>query len=41
LLIGLIETLINDWYVVREERKKRLEAIVGVAEQKHEAKNNA
>lgn len=41
LLIGLIETLINDWYVVREERKKRLEAIISVAEQKHETKKNA
>lgn len=41
LLIGLIETLINDWYVVREERKKRLEAIVGVADKKQEAKKNA
>jgi len=40
LLIGLIETLINDWYVVREERKKRLEAIVGIAEKKKEAKSN-
>jgi len=27
LLIGLIETLIHDWYVVREERKKRLKEI--------------
>jgi hypothetical protein len=27
LLIGLIETLIQDWYVARQERKKRLEAI--------------
>jgi hypothetical protein len=41
LLIGLIETLIKDWYVVREERKKRLESIVGIAEQKHDAKKNA
>ncbi len=24
LLIGLIETLIEDWYVSREERRKRL-----------------
>lgn len=24
LLIGLIETLIQDWYVIREERRKRL-----------------
>ncbi len=27
LLIGLIETLIEDWYVAREERRKRLEEI--------------
>ncbi len=27
LLIGLIETLIQDWYVGREERRKRLEKI--------------
>ena len=38
LLIGLIETLINDWYVVREERKKRMEAIVSVAAAKQESK---
>jgi len=27
LLIGLIETLIEDWYVAREERRKRLKEI--------------
>jgi hypothetical protein len=27
LLIGLIETLIEDWYVTREERRKRLKQI--------------
>ena len=27
LLIGLIETLIEDWYVGREERRKRLQGI--------------
>jgi hypothetical protein len=27
LLIGLIETLVEDWYVGREERRKRLEGI--------------
>jgi len=27
LLIGLIETLIQDWYVARDERRKRLEKI--------------
>ncbi len=38
LLIGLIETLIRDWYVAREERKARLEEIKKVAEQKDQAK---
>jgi hypothetical protein len=27
LLIGLIETLIQDWYVARDERRKRLATI--------------
>jgi hypothetical protein len=27
MLIGLIETLIQDWYVGREERRKRLQEI--------------
>jgi len=27
MLIGLIETLIQDWYVTRAERRKRLEKI--------------
>ena len=31
LLIGLIETLIEDWYVTREERRKRLEGIRQIA----------
>ncbi len=39
LLIGLIETLINDWYIVREERKKRMAQIVSVAEDKSNKKN--
>ncbi|MCC7300620.1 MAG: DUF4145 domain-containing protein, partial [Verrucomicrobia bacterium] len=38
LLIGLIETLIRDWYVTREERKSRLLQIKQVAEQKEQAK---
>lgn len=38
LLIELIETLINDWYVTRYERQKRLENIILVAEKKLEAK---
>lgn len=28
LLIGLIETLVDDWYVTREERKSRMEKLV-------------
>lgn len=32
LLIGLIETLIEDWYVAREERKMRLEGLKQMAE---------
>ena len=31
LLIGLIETLIQDWYVARQERRKRLDAIRQIA----------
>jgi hypothetical protein len=38
LLIGLIETLIRDWYIVREERKARLQQIKQVADQKSQAK---
>ncbi len=38
LLINLIETLFQDWYVNREERKKRLEAIVGIGSKKADAK---
>ena len=38
LLIGLIETLISDWYIVREERKNRMAQIVTVAEDKAKKK---
>ena len=34
LLIGLIESLIQDWYISRYERQQRLESIVNIAEQK-------
>lgn len=34
LLIGLIESLIQDWYVARHDRQERLQSIVGVAEKK-------
>jgi hypothetical protein len=33
LLIGLIETLIQDWYVSREERRKRLAKIKSITDQ--------
>lgn len=39
LLIELIETLINDWYITRYERQKRLENIISISEKKLEAKN--
>lgn len=38
LLVGLIETLIGDWYIVREERKKQMEAIIGMAVEKVDAR---
>ena len=38
LLIGLIETLIRDWYVAREDRKIRLEGIKKIASNKEQAK---
>lgn len=34
LLIGLIETLIEEWYIGREERQKRLNNIISMAETK-------
>lgn len=39
LLISLIETLIGDWYIVREERKNRMSQIVAVAKDKATKKN--
>jgi len=38
LLISLIETLFQDWYVSREEKRKRLERIVGIGSKKADAK---
>ena len=38
LLIGLIETLIRDWYVAREDRKTRLIEIKKIANQKDQVK---
>lgn len=40
LLIGLIEILIKDWYIVKHERQKYLESIIGVADQKAAEKKN-
>jgi hypothetical protein len=38
LFIGLIETLLQDWYVAKEERKKRLAQIKTIAADKQQAK---
>jgi len=38
LLIHLIETLINDWYVAREVKRNRMAAIVSAATEKKEVK---
>jgi len=40
LLIGLIEILLRDWYVAREERKARLEKVRLVAEAKEGSRGN-
>ncbi|MGD0786270.1 MAG: DUF4145 domain-containing protein [Sedimentisphaerales bacterium] len=39
VLIGLIENLIHDWYIVREERKKRMQEIVSISQIKTDTKN--
>ena len=38
LLVGLIEFLIKDWYVARENKKQHLAALIGIAAQKDAAK---
>jgi len=38
LLIGLIETLIRDWYIAKAERQKQLCRIKAIAEEKQEAR---
>ena len=38
LLIGLLETLIEDWYISRHERQQRLKDIKELAEQKDQAR---
>lgn len=40
LLIGLIETLLKDWYIIREARKSRLQAIKNIAEKKEQMKTD-
>lgn len=35
LLVELVETLLREWYVAREERKKRMDAIVAAASTKN------
>jgi len=39
LLIWLIETLLNDWYVNRHERQKRMTGLVKLAEEKKNQKS--
>jgi len=41
LLIGLIETLIEDWYVTRHDRRKRFEALAALADSKQQAKKQS
>ena len=38
LLIGLLETLVDDWYVVRYERQERMKKLIEVAESKETGK---
>lgn len=40
LLIGLIETVLRDWYITQHERKKRLEAVVELGRNKKDAKQS-
>ncbi len=39
LLSSLVETLVEDWYIVRFNRRERLGAIVAMAEEKEGARN--
>lgn len=34
LLIGLIETLINDWYIIRQKRQESMAEIIAAAKNK-------
>lgn len=40
LLIGLIETLINDWYIIRQKRQESMAEIIAAAKIKQKNKNN-
>lgn len=40
LLIGLIETLINDWYIVRQKRQESMAEIIAAVKIKQKNKNN-
>lgn len=40
LLINLIESLVQDWYIVRHQREERLRALVSVASAKQEQRRN-
>lgn len=40
LLINLIETLIHDWYINRNEREKRLKSIVDISSKKTDIKKS-
>lgn len=39
-LISLIEILIEDWYIVRNEKQKHLESIINLAKEKKKQKND-
>jgi hypothetical protein len=41
LLIGLIETLITEWYIARHEREQRMARIIATAADKKQAKSDA
>jgi hypothetical protein len=41
LLIGLIETLLEDWYIARHDRQERMASIKGAAEKKKQFKAQA
>lgn len=38
LLIGLIEILLKDWYIARQEREEHLKSIVSAAKAKEQNK---